>query len=76
LDDAFDFTDEGGGKWKDRVCGMTREQMRSEKRIQGSCSHLGLRSMFQRPPTVVGGAPEAAPLPAALSSRIGRQRTD
>jgi hypothetical protein len=76
LDDTIDFTNDGGGKWKDGVCGMTRERMRSEARSQGSCSHLGLRSMFRRPPAVVGGASEAAPLPAALSSRVGRQRTD
>ena len=54
---ASDLTDDGGGKWKDGVCGMTRERMRSEAeaRSQGSSSRLGLRKMFRRPPAVGGG---------------------
>jgi len=49
LDYASDLTDDEGGKWKDGVSGMTREQMRSEAeaKSQGLSSKLGLRPMFR-----------------------------
>jgi len=54
LDYTSDLTDDEGGKWKDGVSGMTREQMRSEAeaKSQGLSSNLGLRRMF-RPAAVV-----------------------
>mmetsp|Transcript_24013 Transcript_24013/g.43048 ORF Transcript_24013/g.43048 Transcript_24013/m.43048 type:complete len:777 (+) Transcript_24013:174-2504(+) len=55
LDYTSDLTDDEGGKWKDGVSGMTREQMRSEAeaKSQGLSSNLGVRKMFRRPATAV-----------------------
>ena len=50
LDDyASDVTDDEGGKWKDGMSGMTREQLRSEAEAKssGAYSNLGLRRMFR-----------------------------